>query len=711
MFKSKISVIAVGVALATPALSYATEESVFIEEVVVTAHPLSGEGVAQASDVLEGEELAEKLGTNLGDTLSREPGIHSASFGNAVGRPVIHGLGGPRVRTMEDRIDTMDVSVTSTDHAVTVDPFIAERVEVLKGSSTLLYGSGAIGGVVDVHTGRIPHVVPEQAISGGIETRYDDNTEGNSTAMKLNGGFGNFAWHVDGSWRDGDDYEIPGFAESKRLRASEEHDEDHDEDHEEDHEGEHHEGEEEARGFLPGSEFDFDSHAFGASYVGDWGFAGLSVSRLEGNYGLPGGHAHGHHEEGHDEDHDEEDHDEDHDEHGEEGGFETPIIEMEQTRVDAELGVKNPFGIFTSLNVRVGVNNYEHAEIEPDGEVATLFDNEAWEVRTELVYETGPWNGVIGFQKSAREFSAVGEEAFVPPVDTDTTGAFWAFERNFDSFDVESGLRMGRVEHDPEAGNSESFTEFAASFGIIKPLNDIARVAVLLDISSRAPVGEELYSNGPHLATNTFEIGNPDLDNERATGLSATLNLNGERWNGQANLYYTRFTDFIFEAATGEEEDELPVYVYQQNDATFRGIDAELSRNLANWDQGSLDLRGMLDYVSAEVDGTDNDNLPRIPPLRYGLGLTWKHQRFTASIDYIHASEQDDVADNEFVTDSYDDLRVHLGMDIPVGDSVVGIFLNGKNLTDDEQRLHTSFIKDYAPSPGRTIEAGVRVNF
>ena len=542
-------------------------------------------------------------------------------------------------------------------------------------------------------------MAPEQTISGGIETRYDDNTEGNSTAVKLNGGIGNFAWHLDGSWRDGDEYEIPGFAESKRLRASEGEEE---EDHEE---------EEEARGFLPGSGFDFDSHAFGASYIGEWGFAGLSVSRLEGKYGLPGGHSHGH-EEGHDEEGEEEEgHEEEHDEHGEEGAFETPMLDMEQTRIDAELGVKNPFGIFTSLNVRLGINDYEHAEIEPDGEVATLFDNEAWELRTELVYETGPWNGVIGFQRSTREFSAIGEEAFIAPVDTDTTGVFWAFEREFDSFSIESGLRVGRVEHDPEAASSDSFTDFATSFGVIKPLNDMARVAVLLDISSRAPVGEELYSNGPHLATNTFEVGNPDLDNERATGLSATLNLNGERWQGQATLYYTRFTDFIFEAATGEEEDELPVYVYQQNDATFHGIDAELSRNLANWDQGSLALRGMLDYVSAEVDGTDNDNLPRIPPLRYGLGLTWKHQRFTASVDYIHARDQDDVADNEFVTDAYDDLRVHLGMDIPVGDSVVGIFLNGKNLTDDEQRLHTSFIKDFAPAPGRTIEGGVRINF
>ena len=172
-----------------------------IEEVVVVAHPLSGKGLAQASDVLSGAELERKLNTNIGSTLARQPGISSASYGKAVGRPVIHGLGGPRIRIMEDRIDTLDVSVTSTDHAVAVEPFIANRVEVLKGPSALLYGSGAIGGVVDVDTGRIPDQVPEESISGGVETRFDSNTDGNATSAKLNGGAGNFAWHLDATFK------------------------------------------------------------------------------------------------------------------------------------------------------------------------------------------------------------------------------------------------------------------------------------------------------------------------------------------------------------------------------------------------------------------------------------------------------------------------------------------------------------------------------
>ncbi len=411
------------------------------EVVVVASHPLSSEGLSQASSVLAGAELERKAAANIGATLAREPGIHSASFGAAVGRPVIHGLGGPRVRVMEDRIDALDVSVTSSDHLVAVEPFIAERVEVLKGSSALLYGPGAIGGVVDVHTNRIPHRVPDQPVSGGIETRFDDANDGNTTSAKLNGGGGRFAWHLDGTFKDGDDYEIPGFAESSRARALEEEEHEEEEGHEEEEE---HDEDEEVRGVLPGSEFDSTAFAGGASYVAEWGFIGVSVSRMDAEYGLPGGHAHGH----------EEEHEEGEEAEGEhedevEG---VPTLELEQTRVDLELGVQDPFGVFTSLNVRVGVNDYEHQEIEPDGALGTDFENDAWEFRTELVYETDRWQGAFGLQHADREFSAIGDEAFVPPVDTLDTGIFWVGQRSFDGFDLETGARIGRVDHDPEDG-------------------------------------------------------------------------------------------------------------------------------------------------------------------------------------------------------------------------------------------------------------------
>ena len=676
-----------------------------IQEVIVTAHPLSGEGLSQAGIVLGGAELERKLATSLGATLSTEPGINSAQYGAAVSRPVIHGLGGPRVRIMEDRIDTLDVSVTSSDHAVTVEPFVADRIEVLKGPSALLYGSGAIGGVVDVHTGRIPHVLPDAALSGGIESRYDNNSEGLNTTIKADGRLGErWAWHVDANWKDAEDYEIPGFAESSRLRALEAAEEEHD-DHDEhdEHEGEAHD-EGEVRGELPGSALDFETYAGGVSYVADWGFLGVAVSQTQANYGLPGGHGH-HHEEDHGEGDHEEEHEGEHEGEEEEGN---PVLDLEQTRIDLELGVKDPFGAFDSLNIRLGINDYEHVEIEPNGEVATEFTNEAWELRGELTYSTELWKGAFGVQHTDRDFSATGAEAFVPPVETVETGLFWIAERPFERFDLEVGARIGRLEHDPSNASKDSFTTYAVSVGAVVPLGDNWKLGLVADQASRAPVSEELYSNGPHLATNAFEIGDSTLDTETATGLAATLSFDRGDWEGAATVYYNHFSKFIYQQATGEEEDELPVFQFRQNDADFVGIDLEASVRLAQWESGNVTLRGMLDYVSAE---RGDERLPRIPPLRYGAGVSVRFGQIDANLDYMRVSAQDKVADYELKTDAYNDLRLFVGIERSTSSGSMGLFVQGKNLTDDEQRQHTSFIKDFAPSPGRTLEVGVRVTF
>ena len=682
--------ISVAVLIVIGSTAYAEQEKI-IEEVVVIAHPLSGEGLAQPTAVLEGDELERKKSYNIGATLAQEAGIHSASFGTATSRPVIHGLSGPRVRIMEDRIDTLDVSVTSTDHAISVEPFLADRIEVLKGSSTLLYGSGAIGGVVDVHTGRIPHEQPEKAFSGGIQTLFNDNNDGNTTAGKLNGKIGSsFAWHLDGTWKDGDDYEIPGFSESKAQRLSEV------DEHEEGEEEEEHEEEAEARGELPGSHYDFESTSGGFSFIGDWGFVGVAVSQIDADYGIPGGH-------GHEEEHEE----------GEEEEEGNPFIELEQTRVDFELGIVDPFANFSSLNVRLGINDYEHQEIEPNGEVASDFNNEAWELRTELSYETGNWQGVLGFQHTDREFSVMGEEAFVPPTDSTDTGIFWVAERSYDDFDLETGLRLGSVEHDPMIGSSEDFSTFAASLGFVIPLDSGWRVGLSGDVSSRAPVSEELYSNGAHLATNSFEIGDPTLDNEVAFNTAVTFGYTNGAWDSTFTVYYTMFRDFIYEAATGEEdeESELPIFEYRQDDATFFGVDAEVARKVYEEADRAIAIRALLDLVSAELDVSGNDNVPRLPAMKAGVGIAAIFGGLNMNIDYFYVDEQDDVTTNEFETDSYNDLQVSLSYKMPLGDASLEWVLAGRNLTDEEQRHHASFIKDFAPAPGRTIEAGLRLNF
>ena len=720
-----------GVALTEEAdSSEAADGSQGVEVIEVHAHPLSGEGLADTTTVVEGEELRRKAEPSIGATLADEAGIHVASFGQAVGRPVVHGLAGARVRLMEDRIDTMDASVTSQDHPTTVEPFIADRVEVMKGPGTLLYGSGAVGGVVDVHTGRIPHTVPD-GIQGRAELRAGDNGERQTGAFRVDGGGGGFAWHIDAYMRDAGEYDIPGYAESARLREMEEHEEHEDEhegeDHDEDAEEEHHEDEEdhdeheeeeEAYGHVPGSQLEMSGGALGASFVGERGFAGVAISTNRALFGLPG-HSHAHH--GHEEEHDdhddehaedEDDHEGEHEEedehHEEEEG--NPTLDLEQTRIDVEVGLRDPFAGFSALNFRLGRNDYEHVELEANGEEGTRFQNEAYEGRLELVDDDMGAGSVFGLQFSGRDYSIVGEEAFVPPTQSDSFAAFWVGQFAFEGLDMDAGIRLGRVSHESSLHSSEDFTPWSASVGVFIPTESEWQLGFRADISSRAPVIEELFSNGPHLATQSFEVGDPGLGAERATNLSATLSRSTERFSVHATAYRNGFANFVYQYWTGEEEDELPVAAYTQDDASFVGLDLALEYKVLEFDGGDVSLRLIYDLVDAELDISGNGNMPRLPPSRIGLGIDGNWGDLTASLNYRRMGDSDDVAVNELATDGWADVRAYVGYRLPAAQGLE-IFLQGRNLTDEEQREHVSAIKDLAPLPGRTLELGVRVRF
>ena len=674
-----------------------------IEEVVVRAHPLSAEGLAQSTVSLTGDNLARNIAANLGDVLAKQPGIHSASFGAAVGRPIIHGLGGARVQVMEDRLSTMDVSVTSGDHATTVEPFIANSVEVLKGPATLLYGNGAVGGVVDVHTGRIPHGQLGEPFTGKITAQGSDNGDQHAVAARLDGEGDGFAWHFDGFDRRATNYDIPGETESDAMIAAEE------------AEGEEHE-EEASPGFLPGSHFSTDGGALGFSFTGENWFSGIAVSQLNAVYGLPGGHGH-HDEEGEDEDHEEE-------EHEDEEGFETPILDMDQTRVDIEMGRTGPlfsgnngamsrFGsTIESVNLRLGFNDYEHSEIEPDGEVATLFKNEAFEARLEFVHAFADVKHVWGLQFAEREFSVSGEEAFVPAVDSENTGLFWLSERDLNNVSLEMGLRLENVEHAPEGAAKADFTALAGSIGAIYPINDEFTLTANLGYAERAPVGEELFSNGPHLATGRFEIGTATLDEE--TVFRTDLILGWERDNLEAtlNAYYASFSDFIYQNPNGMIEDELPVFVWEQADATFRGLDGEVRWSDIEVANGSLEFRGFFDVVRASLDAATEKKLPLLPPNRIGLSTTQRWGAIALTLEAMRVGEQDEIPSYELPTKSYTDIGAHLEWQPTLRNGQeIAVFLRGDNLSDAEQRYHTSFIKDLAPQPGRTVTLGMRYQF
>lgn len=646
-----------------------------VEEVVVVAHPLSGEGLAQAVEVVEGDELAQAMQSSLGETLAGQPGIHSSSFGQASSRPVIHGLAGARVRVMEDRIDSLDASVTSADHAVSVEAFMADRIEVLKGPSTLLYGSGAIGGVVDVHTGRIPHRPAAAPLSGRAELRIADNAARSVAAARIDGGVNNLAWHVDGFHRDADAYDIPVPAESARLRQLE--------------------GDDDAAGdgTVAGSQLRASGGALGAAYVSDGMFAGAALSTIDSRYGLPGGHA-----------------------HEEEAGGEpegTPQLVLQQTRLDLEGGWSEPLPWLSSLNLRAAFNDYEHQEIEPDGESGTLFTNKAYDARVEFNYAgNGTWNGAVGLQLGGREFAAIGEEAFVPPVDTYSAGLFWVGERFLGQTQLELGFRVDTVRHEPRGANDDRYTASAVSVGLIRPFDNGWQLSMHGDLSSRAPVAEELYSDGPHLATRSFEIGDPGLDEEQVASFAMTLAYNDETFSWVSTAYLMKFSDFIYQQQTDAIEDGLPVQQYSQADATFYGVDADISAQVARWDSGTSQLRFSFDTVTAQLDAGSR-NLPRIPParLRLALDTSWSGYQAVFHYSYARAVRPGEVASGELPTDSYTDLGMYISRTVPVRAGQLELFLLGRNLTDQEQRNHASFIKDFVPQPGRTLELGARLKF
>ena len=641
-----------------------------LEEIVVTAHPLSNEGLAQSITVLSGDELNEKLQGSIGETVAREPGVTSAGYGTAVGRPVIRGLGTTRVKTTQDRIDTLDVSVTSGDHAVAVEPFLAESVEILKGASTLLYGSGAIGGVVNVETGRIASSLTDEDFAGKVELRAADNGDATNVAARFDGKFSDsIYWHVDGFVRDADEFDIPGFGESAALRAT----------------GGGEGGETE--GILTNSQSESEGGAVGLSFVDEKGFVGFSVSAIESQYGILG------------------------------EPEELPFLDLEQTRFDVEGQLNNPFSGINSVNFRLGANDYEHAEIIPDEGVVTLFENDAVEARLLFNHQAiSGFTGAFGLQFNDRDFSAVGDEAFISPTQTDDIGIFWAVERSYSNFGLELGLRFDDVDYDSSiAGQDRSFSTSSASVGLILPITDSFTFDVLFDFSSRAPSIEELFSNGPHLATGTFEIGDPNLDEEEGFSFTLTANYHTSIFDFSASVYQTEFNDFIYEVANGEinEEFDLPVFLFLQEDASVVGFDAKADITLSSTGNSDLKLSALFDTVDAELDQTQlgNLNIPRIPATRYGLGLAWASDAWNANVKYLRVEDQNDTTEFELPTDSYDDLSIFINRGINLQGTDLELFLHGRNLTDDEQRNHTSIVKDIAPAPGRTFEVGVRLNF
>ena len=667
----------------TAEITFALDITIHREEIVVTASPdvRSTYEIAQPTSVLSGEELQRRIQPTLGETLSREPGVTSTFFGQGASRPVIRGLGGDRIRVLESGIGSGDASTTSPDHAVSLDPLAAERIEVLRGPATLLYGSSAVGGVVNVIDDRIPDSLSDQRISGTVELRGGSGAEERGGIASVNGSLGRIAWHADVLRRETDDYEIPGFAESEILRSLE---------------GSEGEEEEEAFGVLPNSATETESGTVGFSWVGDDGFLGVSVRDFDTLYGIPGGH---HHEEGEEGEEEEE----------EEAGVR---VDLEQRRYDLRGGIDRPFGLFRGASLRFGTTDYEHRELE-GAEVGTRFLNDSWEGRLELLQkQLGSLTGSFGFQALSRDFEAIGEEAFVPPTRTDSWAAFTFQEIARGGWRFQLGARFESqdVSAETEGIDDRSFDDLSGSFGVVRRFGEDYSLGLSIARSTKLPNAEELFSNGPHIATNAFEIGDPSLQEETSLGADLTLRKVSGRLTGEVTLFANRFDDYIYESLTDEEEDGLPVFRYVQQDAEFRG--AELTGVWAAWhgEPHHFDVEFGADFVRAELRDS-GDPLPRIPPRRYRLGVHYRGDRLDGLVEGIRVEEADRVAAFELPTEGYTLLNASLGYRFFTARAVYELLLRGTNLTDEEARNHVSFLKDLVPLPGRDVSLALRMTF
>lgn len=648
-------------------------------EIVVTAKPLTEPGaeLIEPAAVLAGAALEDQRAATLGETVARIPGVQSSYFGPGVGRPIIRGLEGPRVQVLSGGLATLDVSTVSVDHALGIEPFLAEQIEVLKGPATLLYGSGAIGGVVNVVDGRIP-TAPVDGLEGRAELGGNTVDSSHVTLAKLRTGNGRFALTLDVADRDGDDFASPegGDIENTARRAR--------------------------------------SAGLGLGWTGDRGWAGLAVSRYDGRYGIPIAE------------------DEDDDEasfsprilaKGGEG--EAVALDMDQTRVEARAGLR-AVGPFDRIEASLVDSDYEHVEIElEENEIGTRFTNDAYEGR--IVGEfaaVGAWRSALGLQFGERRFSALGEEAFVPPAKVSDLGLFGLATADFEPWRVEFGARVEDVDSRLRDGSlARDHVPKSLSFGAAWDFAPDWHLTLNLDRAQRAPSLEELYSDGPHAATASFEIGDPELRVETANQFELGLHFHGERFEGRVAAYSNRFDDFIYLRDTGElfEDDdagglakgpgdeELPIRAWTQADARFRGFEAEAKLRVGDGPRGRFDLRGFADGVRGSL--REGGNLPRIAPGRFGAGVEWTLGPWRASLDGMRWMKQDRVADDESPTAGFTRVDAHLSYGFDTAGSEWEIYLDARNLTDATGRLHTSFLKDVAPLPGRGYGFGIRAYF
>lgn len=674
-----------------------------MEIVDVTALPWHVSQMESAApvSVLSGDALRDQQAATLGDTLGKQVGVHSSYYGPVAGTPIIRGLSGPRVLVAQNGLDVGDVSRSGPDHAVTGEATTARQIEILRGPATLFYGSGAVGGVVNVVDDRIPQ---DADTFGQWQLEYNGANNEPVVQGSVNTGVGDFAVHADGFWREADDLEIPGYAEAQP-----------------DGDGTY--------GVLENSAYDSQGATIGGSYLMENGFAGVSVGRLERTYGIPG-HSH--------------------------DGVAVQA-ELEQNRLQFVSEYSFDHDILAEARLRYGYTDYQHRELEGDA-IGTVFTNELHEARLELFHQPfAEWRGALSLHVKHEDTAADGEEAFTPPSVTDMWALALMEEKHFGDWLVQLGARVERIEVDASDVRldgdgdrgfyhiEQAFTPYSLSLGTVWDFTEGYNLAVSLSHSQRAPSTTESLSLGPHLGAGSYEVGaifefaaNESGDwvvnfSDRALGMETANNIDISlrKFSGDVGFvvgaFYNRVDDFYYARATGleteseheheheehaheedghdEHDDELlPVYQFTPADAELYGAEAEL-----HWQvYAPLTLRLTTDYTHATL--RSGGNLPRIPPLRAGFAADYVAGPWKINASASHYFDADDTATLETKTEGYTwvDAEVSYGFSL-LGDARV--YLRGDNLLNETARVHSSFIKDIAPRAARSVSAGIRTTF
>jgi iron complex outermembrane receptor protein len=644
--------------------------TVVLEDFVVSAGPIPQPISEFASPVnlISEATLKGSSPESLGDALDWQPGVSASSFAAGASRPILRGFDGPRVRILNSGLEALDASATSPDHGVAVEPLLVEQVEIIRGPATLLYGSSAIGGVVNTIGREIPQAPVPGGSTGAIETRYDTGANGKTVLGYTQFGTDQFALSFTGLTRRSDDYDIPGNSNTDGSGSEDS---------------------------LVNSFVETDSFSAGGSwFFSDTSHLGLAYTSYNSFYGIPG---------------------------------EDVAIDLESDSLQAEFEVLEPSELIDAVRVRAAYTDYAHAELEGGG-VGTIFTNEGWELRAEAAHAPIQYfeRGLIGAQISDNELTAIGDEAFTPKATTQNQAIFISEHAESGSFHYDLGARLEWQQIDTE--NNQSYNDLALSIagGLIWDINETHSLSLNLQRAQRHPTSTELFARGPHLATEQYEVGAADLDIETAYGVDLTFRSQHGKWDNSMSIFYTHFEDYVYLQNQGFQTDgagvtefelgfdvgeALDTYQFTAVDARFWGFEAETDYTLYQSEDTAIQLGFMADYVNA--GNLDSGNpLPRIPPLRIGTQFSLAYSTWEFSTQLRYAFSQNDTEPGETETDGYTELNLNLSkaFELTSGNSLT-LFARASNLLDEEIRNSTSFLKEIAPQPGRSFGIGARYEF